>query len=135
MSHSTQQRQSGTSPGIESSIEVLDLDVLHDLLASLTQPVAVAAVYRKFLANATAFIEELPKQEGAALIDTLHTLKGSSAMMGAKSLAQLAAQLQARAETSSVQVEQAIEQLMAELAKLRAAVAAALATLGASLEP
>lgn len=110
------------------------MDVLHDLLASLTEPVAVAAVYRKFVANAAEFIGELLEQEDAARIETLHTLKGSAAMMGAKCLAQVASRLQAQAETSSVQVAEAIGELTGELAKFRAAAAARLGALGVPLE-
>ena len=91
----------------------------------------MAAVYRKFVVNAADFIRELPKQEGAARIDTLHTLKGSAASMGAKRLAQLAARLQTQAETSSVQVAETIDELKGELAKFRLAVAARLSELGA----
>lgn len=115
-------------------MQVLDVDVLHDLLASLSQPVAVATVYRKFVVNAAEFIAELPEQHGAALIDTLHTLKGSAAMMGAKSLTQLAARLQAQAESSSVQVAEAMQALSDELAKFRVAADARLSELGAPLE-
>jgi HPt (histidine-containing phosphotransfer) domain-containing protein len=135
MSHSMDQREPGASPTHEPSTPALDVDVLHDLLASLSQPVAVAAVYRKFAVNAADFIRELPKQDRAARIETLHTLKGSAAMMGAKSLAQVAARLQSEAETSSVQVVETIEELNGELAKFRLAVAARLSELGAPLDP
>jgi HPt (histidine-containing phosphotransfer) domain-containing protein len=128
------QRAPGTSPTLEPSTPALDVDVLHDLLASLSQPVAVAAVYRKFVVNAADFIRELPKQEGAARIDTLHTLKGSAAMMGAKRLTQVAARLQAQAEASSVQVAETIDELNGELAQFRLAVAARLSELGAPLD-
>jgi HPt (histidine-containing phosphotransfer) domain-containing protein len=112
---------------------VLDVDVLQDLLASLTQPLAVAAVYRKFVENAAEFIRELPNQDGAARVETLHTLKGSAAMLGAKCLAQLAARLQTEAEGSSVQVAQTMQALTEELAKFRSVAAARLADLGAPL--
>lgn len=126
--------EAGTTAASEPSTEVLDVAVLQDLLASLSQPVAVAAVYRKFVVSAADFIAELPKQEGAARIDTLHTLKGSAAMLGANQLAQLAARLQAQAETSSVQVAEAMQELVGELAKFREAVATELRELGTSLE-
>ncbi len=128
MSRTTDRPQAAAGPidpaadlDIEASLEVLDVDVLHDLLSSLNQPTAVAAVYRKFVGNATDFIESLRVQQGAAFIETLHTLKGSAAMLGAKCLALRAARLQAQAESFPVQVEQAIELLTAELAKFRAA--------------
>lgn len=122
------------SVAIEPALDVLDVDVLHDLLASLIQPVAVAAVYRKFVENAAEFVRELPNQTSATRIDTLHTLKGSAAMLGAKRLAQLAARLQAQVESPSVQVAETMQALTGELAKFRLAAAARLADLGAPLE-
>lgn len=135
MSRPTDRPQSASCPDIGASLEVLDVDVLQDLLASLNQPAAVAAVYRKFVVNAKDFIESLATQQGAALIDTLHTLKGSAAMLGAKCLALRAESLQTQAESSSVQVEDAIEQLTVELTKFREALAIELRALGESLEP
>ncbi|HEY0940949.1 MAG TPA: Hpt domain-containing protein [Steroidobacter sp.] len=134
MSRSKDRPQSTGGPNIETH-EVLDVDVLHDLLASLAQPAAVAAVYRKFVANAEDFIESLATQQGAAFGDTLHTLKGSAAMLGARCLAQRAACLQAQSESSVVQVEQAIEQLTTELTKFREALASQLSALGESPDP
>jgi HPt (histidine-containing phosphotransfer) domain-containing protein len=122
---------SGISPAIEPASDVLDVDVLQDLLASLTQPLAVAAVYRKFVENAAEFIREIPNQDHAARIETLHTLKGSAAMMGAKCLARLAARLQTEAETSSVQVAQTMQALTEELEKFRRVAAIRLADHGA----
>ena len=127
MSHPTDP----AGPAIESSPNVLDVGVFHELVESL-QADATAAVYRKFFENATLFIDELRAQDGAARIETLHTLKGSAAMMGATRMAELAAQLQAQG--LSVQVEQAIQQLSGELQTLRAAVAGRLLALGASLD-
>jgi HPt (histidine-containing phosphotransfer) domain-containing protein len=118
---------------IEPASDVLDVAVLQDLMTSLIDPVTVAAVYRKFVENASEFLRELPTQENAARVDTLHTLKGSAAMMGARRLAQLAACLQTQAATSSVQVAQAVDALADELARFRAAAAARLADLGAPL--
>ena len=131
MSRPTDQREPGAFPTTEPSVEVLDVAVLQDLLASLTDPVAVAALYRKFVVNAAEFIGELPHQDAAARIETLHTLKGSAAMLGAKSLAVLAAHRQAQAESSSIQVAQTIEELTAELAQFRAAAEAQLRAVGA----
>lgn len=133
MSHSVDHREPGVFPTTETSTEVLDGDVLQDLLGSLSDPVLVAALYRKFVVNAAEFIGELAHQEGAARIETLHTIKGSAAMLGAKCLTQLAARLQAEAEHSSVQVAQAMEELTGELARFRAAADDRLSALGASL--
>lgn len=133
MSHSTEPREPQTTPTIESSSEVLDGEVFHELLGSLHQPAALAAVYRKFIGNATAFICELRDQDDAARIDTLHTLKGSAAMMGAKRMAERAARLQAQAQCSSVQVARAIQELEDELLEFRVAAAERLLALGVSL--
>lgn len=119
-------------PTIESPPNVLDVSVFHELHESLMQAEAVAAVYRKFVENAALFISELRAQDAAARIETLHTLKGSAAMMGATCMAELAAQLQAQGP--SVQVEPAIQQLTVELQKFRAVVASRLLALGASLD-
>ncbi len=113
---------------------MLDSNVLHELHESLLQPPAVAALYRKFIANAAAFICELRVQESHARIDTLHTLKGSAAMMGAKRLATLATRLQAQLQCSSIQVAQATEELEGELVRFRGAAAAQLFELGAALD-
>jgi HPt (histidine-containing phosphotransfer) domain-containing protein len=114
-------------------LEVLDDHVFHDLLESLVEPAAVAAVYRKFVENAAAFIDQLRGQEDDLRIDTLHTLKGSAGMMGAKRMAEVAAHLQAQLQCSSVHVPQAIETLEGELAEFLAVAAARLLALGTSL--
>jgi HPt (histidine-containing phosphotransfer) domain-containing protein len=134
MSHTTDPREPETSAIVEASsqIEVLDSKVFHDLLESLADPVVVAGLYRKFVGNAAAFICELRVQEDVARLDTLHTLKGSAAMMGAKRMAALALQLQTQWHSSPVQVAQAIEQLEAELVKFRSAASAKLREVGAS---
>jgi len=113
---------------------VLDGNVLRDLVESLAQPAAVAALYRKFVENAATFIGELRDQDDAARIDTLHTLKGSAAMMGAERIANIAMHLQAQWQCSSVQVAQAVQVLEGELSRFRTEVAARLLELGASLD-
>jgi HPt (histidine-containing phosphotransfer) domain-containing protein len=105
--------------------------VFQELVESL-QTEAAAAVYRKFLENAAAFIDELPRQNTDARVETFHTLKGSAAMMGANRMSELAAQLQVQG--AGVQVEAATRQLKEELEKFRAAVASRLLELGASLD-
>ena len=130
MSHSTDAHRPATDTTREPSVEVLDGNVFQELVESLAQPDAVAAVYRKFLENAAAFIGELRDLDAAARIETLHTLKGSAAMMGANSMAGLAAQLQAQG--ASVQVEAATRQLGDELTRLRAAIEGRLLALGAA---
>ena len=121
------QREPGPASAIEPTAKVLDVDVLHDLLTSLSQPAAVAAIYSKFVANASGFIRELRTQDAAARVETLHTLKGSAAMVGAERLAALAGRLEPQ---SSVQVEEAIRDLEVELTQFRSVVAARLEALG-----
>lgn len=127
MSHSTDP----AVPTIERN--VLDADVFQELVESLAQPELVAAVFRKFIANAASFIGDLCHQDAAARIETLHTLKGSAAMMGAYSMSKLAAHHEAQG--GSVQVEVATRQLSDELTKFRAAAASKLLALGVVLQP
>lgn len=138
MSHAADPQEPGAnaplnSPVESSAEEILDGHVFHDLLESLVQPLAVAALYRKFVGNAAAFIDELRDQGAAARIDTLHTLKGSAAMMGATRMAQLATHWQEQAQASPVQVARVIQELEGELARFRVAAAARLHEVGASL--
>jgi HPt (histidine-containing phosphotransfer) domain-containing protein len=114
--------------------DVLDANTFQDLLESLVAPAAVAAVYRKFLDNAATFIRELATQDTAARIETMHTLKGSAAMLGAHRLSALAAQLQSQLHGSLVQVEQAAHELDVELAKFRVAAAERLLAAGVTLD-
>ena len=123
MSHSTNR---------ESSYDALDGGMFQELLESLQRPDAVAAVYRKFIKNAAAFIGELRDQEPLARIETLHTLKGSAAMMGATRMANLAARLEAQG--AAVQVAQAMQELEGELASFRTAAAGKLLAIGVSLQ-
>jgi HPt (histidine-containing phosphotransfer) domain-containing protein len=113
----------------------LDAVVFQDLLESLVAPAAVAAIYCKFLGNAATFIRELASQDAAARVETLHTLKGSAAMLGANRLSTLAAQLQKELHGSLVQVESVARELDEELARFRAAAAARLLAEGVTLDP
>jgi HPt (histidine-containing phosphotransfer) domain-containing protein len=115
--------------------EVLDASMFQDLLESLVAPAAVAAIYRRFLDNAATFIRELASQGAAERVETLHTLKGSAAMLGATRLSALAAKLQYQLHGSIVQVEQAARELDDELAKFRAAAADRLLAAGGTLDP
>ena len=130
--HKRRNMSYSTDPAGPATNNVLDVGVFQELHVSLSQAEAVAAVYRKFVENAAGFIGELRDQDAAARIETLHTLKGSAAMMGANEMARLAAQLQVQG--SAVQIEAAIGQLTGELEKFRAAVASRLRALGASLD-
>lgn len=114
--------------------EALDANTFQDLLKSLVAPAAVAAVYRKFLDNAATFIRELATQDTAARIETMHTLRGSAAMLGANRISALAAQLQSQLHGSIVQVEKAAHELDEELAKFRVAAAERLLAAGVTLD-
>ncbi len=120
-----------TDPTGPAANNVLDATVFQELHESLTQPELLAAVYRKFVENAAVFISELRSQDVDSRSETLHTLKGSAAMMGAKTMARLAEQMQAQG--ASVQVETATQQLAAELESFRAVVSDRLLALGTSL--
>ncbi|WP_157994427.1 Hpt domain-containing protein [Peristeroidobacter agariperforans] len=114
---------------------VLDPCTFQDLLDSLVAPAAVAAIYRKFLDNAATFIRELPSQDSAARVETMHTLKGSAAMLGANRVSALAAKLQSHLHGSIVQVDQAARELEAELAKFRVAAEQRLLAAGVTFDP
>lgn len=130
MSHSADARS-----GSALSTDVLDAAVFEDLLESLAAPAAVAAIYRKFLGNAATFIRELITQDAAARVETLHTLKGSAAMLGANRMSTLADQRQKDLHGSLVQVENLARELDEELAKFRAAAAERLLAAGVTLGP
>lgn len=115
--------------------ELLDAGVFQDLLESLAAPAAVAAIYRKFIGNAATFIRELASQDIPARVETMHTLKGSAAMLGANRMSALAAQLQTELHGSLVQVERAARELEDELTKFRAAAAERLLAAGGTLDP
>ena len=129
MSHSADAR-----PGSAFSSDVLDAAVFEDLLESLAAPAAVAAIYRKFIGNAATFIRELTSQDGSAQVETMHTLKGSAAMLGANRVSMLAAQLQKDLHGSLVQVENVARELEEELAKFRAAASERLLAAGVTLD-
>jgi HPt (histidine-containing phosphotransfer) domain-containing protein len=118
-----------------ASLDVLDASMFQDLLESLVEPAAVAAIYRKFLDNAATFIREIASQDSAARAETLHTLKGSAAMLGANRISALAAKLQSELHGSIVHVDQAAHQLEDELAKFRVAAAERLLAAGVTLDP
>lgn len=118
-------------PTSNSCSNVLDVAVFQELVESL-QADAAAAVYRKFVENAAAFIGELPDQNTAERVETFHTLKGSAAMMGANRMSETAAILQEQG--SSVQVERATRELKDELDRFREQVSSRLEALGASLD-
>lgn len=104
----------------------LDLDVLRELRRSLgDQPGTIAAIYRRFLVNAAIHIGDLRSQSNAQRASTLHTLKGSAAMVGARRIAELAGRLQPLFhENPNHPAEDAIRDLENELTTFRSALAA-----------
>ena len=119
----------------EVSAASLDADAFHELLASLGQAAAVAAVYRKFVANAAAFICDLRNQDRARCFETLHTLKGSASMMGARRMTELSVRIYAQLQCSAIQAGAAADELERELETFRIEAAARLRSVGVILEP
>jgi HPt (histidine-containing phosphotransfer) domain-containing protein len=111
--------------------DVLDTKVFNDLHhAMISRPDALAGVYRTFFGHSHKLIDTLRDQESAAREHTLHALKGSAAMLGARRLAAVAARLQHENLQSPALLAQAIETLEMELESFRRAIAARL-----TLEP
>jgi HPt (histidine-containing phosphotransfer) domain-containing protein len=109
----------------------LDMDVVTELRQSLgDQPGTLAAIYRKFLVNVAIHLNDLRTQPASMRAATLHTLRGSAAMVGATRLAELAQRLHAEfRQTPDAPIESAIAALERELDALRAALAAHFAPL------
>lgn len=110
-------------------LDELVFDELRESLAA--QPDALADVYRKFLQSAESSINALHEQDAAARISTVHTLKGSAAMLGANRLAALAAQLQEQFSRSQAPaLDEVTRQLHDELAAFQHSINARLGLLG-----
>ena len=103
---------------------VLDTSVFQELLQTLAGDLdVVVSIYRTFLGTAAMLIDRLSDQDCAAQAATLHTLKGSAAMVGAMRLGQLAARLHQVASTFlHPVVETRIEELTGELDIFRRAI-------------
>ena len=115
-----------TDPAV---LDELAFDELHQSLAS--QPDALAGVYRKFLQAALTTIDGLSSQAPAARISTVHTLKGSAAMLGALRLAAVAAQIQEQLGSAQAPtIEEATRRLSEELDAFRLRVNSRFAALG-----
>jgi HPt (histidine-containing phosphotransfer) domain-containing protein len=111
--------------------DVLDTKVFNDLLQAMTsRPDALASVYRTFFGHTRKLIDTLRDQESAARGHTLHALKGSAAMLGARRFTALAARLQHEDLGSPALLAQAIEALETELESFHRTIAARL-----TLEP
>jgi len=90
----------------------------------VSTPDALDGIYRRFFDNAGRLIGTLRDQENAAQRHTLHALKGSAAMLGAKRLAALADCLHQEDLQSPTLLTPAIEALETELESFRRVVAA-----------
>jgi HPt (histidine-containing phosphotransfer) domain-containing protein len=118
--------------GSEEASPVLDAGLFQELRESLGNELqVVAGIYTRFLGNAGRSLEEASRQTGATRAATLHTLKGSAAMVGATRIASVAGRLQeslleARAEVA----EAALRELEGELALFRDALRVHLESLG-----
>jgi HPt (histidine-containing phosphotransfer) domain-containing protein len=104
--------------------DVLDTKLFNDLRHRMVgQPDALDGIYRRFFGHARQLISTLRDQESDARRHTLHALKGSAAMLGAKRLAALAGRVQDGNLHSPALFAQAIEGLEAELESFRRVVA------------
>lgn len=119
-------------PKNEASGRALDAELFQELRESLGNELdIVAGIYQRFMANAANSVEASLRQSGAERASTLHTLKGSAAMVGATRVAALSARLQeSLLESPSEEAEAAIRELEGELTLFRAAVATHLESLG-----
>lgn len=101
--------------------QVLDRHVLEELIATLGNDTGrVRNVYRKFLDSVNARLEELRHQSVIESAATLHALKGSASMVGAKRLAALAAKFQEAAPTLDDETKvSVVRELEAALALFR----------------
>jgi HPt (histidine-containing phosphotransfer) domain-containing protein len=119
-------------PKNETPARSLDTELFQELRESLGNELAVVVgIYRRFIENAAGSIAMCRRQTGAERASTLHTLKGSAAMVGATRLAALSARLQeSLLEASGEVAEAGLQELESELTRFRAAVAAHLESLG-----
>jgi HPt (histidine-containing phosphotransfer) domain-containing protein len=121
-----------------STLAGIDPEVFNEIYESVGEQVStVASLYDTFINNALRLIAALKASESdAAREKTLHTLKGSAAMMGAARVAQLADDLQQTCATMEAEtLRKWIEQIDTELDETRRAVDAQLASLGTSRRP
>jgi HPt (histidine-containing phosphotransfer) domain-containing protein len=125
------------SSRFEESALVLDVELFQELRESLGNRLeVVAGIYRRFLGNAASSLEESRRQTGTARAATLHTLKGSAAMVGANRIALVAARLQEALLNEPNEIaEAAICELEGELTMFRLALTAHLDSLGCETRP
>lgn len=117
---------------LNDEVPVLDVELFRELHESLGSDLAVVAgIYRRFIDNADRSVEASRGQAGAERASTLHTLKGSAAMVGARRIAALAAHLQESLPGAAAEaVDLGLRELAAAVAAFRPAVAAHLESLG-----
>ena len=103
---------------------VFDASVFQELLEALAGDLdRVASIYQTFFETATFLIGSLLDQDCATQAKTLHTLKGSAAMVGGERMARLVTHLQQIAANSVHPIIRTrIEELSGELVMLRGAV-------------
>jgi HPt (histidine-containing phosphotransfer) domain-containing protein len=116
----------------EEASPVLDAGLFQELRESLGSELhVVAGIYTRFLGNAARSLEESRRQAGATRAATLHTLKGSAAMVGATRIARVAGRLQESLLGAPAEVaEAAFRELEGELALFRDALGLHLESLG-----
>jgi HPt (histidine-containing phosphotransfer) domain-containing protein len=116
----------------EEALPVLDAGLFQELRESLGNELhVVAGIYTRFLGNAARSLEESRRQAGLARAATLHTLKGSAAMVGAARVSNMAGRLQESLLHATAEVaEAALRALDGELALFRDALGVHLESLG-----
>lgn len=124
-SRSVAQTSDGSSADVLEPA-VLDTALFRELLNSFAGDVdIVISIYRTFIGTTMKLIESLASEDCAAQARTLHTLKGSAAMVGADRIAVLALRLQHVAANSIHPiVKTRIDELTGELVMFRSALRA-----------
>lgn len=105
----------------DDRVSVLDPEVFRELRDSLGgHHEALTTIYMKFIGSASAHLANLRTQPHAAHGKTLHTLKGSAAMVGANRIVAIATQLHERcSELQRADIQAAARELERELAEFR----------------
>jgi HPt (histidine-containing phosphotransfer) domain-containing protein len=111
---------------------VLDSSMFQELFETLAGDLdMVVSIYRTFFVTAVTLIDSLPRQNCATQARTLHTLKGSAAMLGAARFAQTAAGLQQVAANGGERaLDTRIADLSSELDRVRSEALANARSLG-----
>lgn len=119
------------SHSANSLANALDAAVFEELRDTLHGRLDVVAnIYRKFLENASSYIgalRDLPQDTHAI---TLHTLKGSAAMVGASRIAALATRVHEALRSPAQASDVSIPEFESELSMFRCVLAAHFDSLG-----